>query len=86
MTFAPAENWRVIAQGQYLDADWGNFDDYEGDLARANALVEYRFSDNFGVHVGYDWFRLDVDRHGSDGMIGLRQEFKGPVAGITLAF
>ncbi|MGQ4582458.1 hypothetical protein [Lysobacter sp. F60174L2] len=86
VTFAPAENWRVIAQGQYLDADWGNFDDYEGDLARANALVEYRFSDNFGVHVGYDWFRLDVDRHGSDGMIGLRQEFKGPVAGITLAF
>ena len=86
VTWASAEQWRVVAQGQYLDADWGNFDDYEGDLSRANALVEYRFNDNFGVHVGYDWFRLDVEQSGSDGVIGLEQEFKGPVAGITLAF
>ena len=86
VTLAPGEHWRLIAQGQYLDAGWGNFDDYEGDLARANALVEYRFTDNFGIHVGYDWFQLDVDRSGSDGMIGLRQEFKGPIAGITVAF
>lgn len=86
LTWAPNENWRVIAQGQYLNADWGNFDDYEGDLSRANALVEYRFTPNFGVHLGYDWFKLDVDQSGSDGVIGLKQEFKGPIAGITLAF
>jgi hypothetical protein len=86
LAFAPSEHWRFIAQGQYLDAGWGNFDDYEGDLSRANALVEYRFTPNFGVHVGYDWFRLDVERSGSDGVLGLDQEFKGPVAGITLAF
>lgn len=86
LTFVPATDWRIIVQGQYLDADWGNFDDYAGDLARANALVEYRFTDNFGVHAGYDWFRLDVEQSGGDGVFGLEQEFKGPVAGVTLAF
>ncbi len=85
-TWAPADAWRVVAQGQYLNASWGSFGDYRGDLSRANALVEYRFTQNFGIHVGYDWFKLDVDKRGSDGVLGLEQEFKGPIAGITLAF
>jgi hypothetical protein len=86
LTVAPNENWRFVAQGQYLDASWGNFDDYEGDLSRANALVEYRFTPNVGVFVGYDWFKLDVDQSGSDGVLGLDQRFKGPMAGVTFAF
>lgn len=86
MSFTPAPNWLINLQGQYVNTSWGNFDDYDGDLIRANAIVEYRFSDNFGLFAGYDWFRLDVDQSGRDGMIGLKQEFKGPVAGITVAF
>lgn len=86
LSFEPAERWLVSVQGQYLNTDWGSFDDYDGSLSRANAIVEYRFTDNFGVFAGYDWFRLDVDQRGSDGLIGLKQEFKGPMAGITLAF
>lgn len=85
-TWAPADEWRMVLQGQYLDTHWGNFDDYKGNLSRANALVEYRFTPNFGINVGYDWFRLDVDKRGSDGVIGLRQEFKGPMAGVTVTF
>lgn len=80
------ERWRFVAQGQYLDADWGDFDDYDGDLSRANALVEYRFTEHVGVHVGYDWFKLDVRQHGADGSVGLDQRFRGPIAGVTLAF
>lgn len=30
--------------------------------------------------------RLDVERSGSDGVLGLDEEFKGPIAGVTLAF
>ena len=86
LTFHPGERWMVNLQGQYLNTDWGNFDDYDGSLSRANAIVEYRFTDNLGVFAGYDWFRLDVDQRGSDGLIGLKQEFKGPVAGVTLSF
>ena len=86
MTFKPGDRWLVNLQGQYLNTSWGSFGDYDGDLSRANAIVEYRFTNNFGLFAGYDWFRLDVDRRNDDGMIGLKQEFKGPVAGVTLAF
>jgi len=77
---------RFVAQAQYLDADWGDFGDYDGDLARANALVEYRFTPKFGLYAGYDWFRIDVRRTGDDGRIGLDQRFHGPIAGVTVAF
>ena len=78
-----ASKWLINLQGQYLDADWGDFGDYEGSISRANALVEYRFTENFGVFVGYDWFKLDATS-GSDGSLGLDQRFKGPIAGVTL--
>ena len=80
------QRWRLVLQGQYLDADWGDFDDYDGDLTRANALVEYRFTDNVGVYAGYDWFKLNLRQHGSDGVAGLDQRFRGPMAGVPLAF
>ena len=80
------QRWRFVAQGQYLDADWGDFGDYSGDLTRANALVEYRFTEHFGLYAGYDWFKLNVRQHGADGSVGLDQRFRGPIAGVTLAF
>ena len=86
VTFTPGEKWLVNFQGQYLDADWGDFGDYEGSISRANALVEYRFTKNFGLFAGYDWFKLDATKNGSDGSLGLDQRFKGPIAGVTLAF
>ncbi len=85
-SFTPSEKWMITLQGQYLNTRWGSFDDYKGDLSRANAIVDYRFTRNFGVFAGYDWFKLDADKKGSDGTIGLKQEFKGPVAGISFVF
>ncbi|MEP6908085.1 MAG: hypothetical protein ABI858_08925 [Pseudoxanthomonas sp.] len=86
VTFTPGEKWLINLQGQYLDAGWGDFGDYDGSISRANALVEYRFTRNFGLFAGYDWFKLDATRTGSDAALGLDQRFKGPVAGVTLAF
>ena len=86
LSFTPSEKWMITLQGQYLNTRWGSFDDYKGDLSRANAIVDYRFTRNFGVFAGYDWFKLDADKKGSDGTIGLKQEFKGPVAGISFVF
>ena len=83
---APGEKWRVVLQAQYLDTEWGDLGDYKGDLSRANALVEYRITPAFGVFAGYDWFKLDVEQSGSEGVVGLDQRFKGPMAGVTLAF
>ncbi|WP_167337560.1 hypothetical protein [Xanthomonas arboricola] len=90
-TAHPGEHWLFSVQGQYLNTKWGNFDKYDGDLSRANAIVEYRFTRNFGIFAGYDWFKLDVDRKTDSNAeslttVGLKQEFKGPVAGVTFAF
>jgi hypothetical protein len=85
-TWAPAPQWRLVAQGQYLDGDWGLFDDVDGDIRRANALVEYRFTPNFGLHAGYDWMKIELSNSGDDGVIGFSQEFSGPVIGATVAF
>lgn len=84
-TGKPGEHWLVNVQGQYLDANWGNFD-YSGKIKRANAIVEYRFTRNFGVFAGYDWFKVNYEESGRDGTGGIDLEFKGPVAGVTLAF
>lgn len=86
LTLAPNDHWRFVVQGQYLDADWGDFGDYEGDVSRANALVEYRFTPAIGAFVGYDWFKIDARRSGRDGVLGLDQRFKGPMAGVTFSF
>jgi opacity protein-like surface antigen len=85
-TTRPSDKWLINLQGQYLDTGWGNFGDYDGSITRANAIVEYRFTPRFGAFVGYDWFKLDVEQAGSDGLLGLDQRFKGPVAGVSLAF
>lgn len=91
MTARPGERWLLNLQAQYLDADWGDFGDYSGSISRLNALAEYRFTDNFGIYGGYEWYRLDVKREVSgdfieDGIVGWDQRFKGPVVGVTFAF
>jgi hypothetical protein len=90
-TAQPSEHWLFSVQGQYLNTKWGDFGKYDGDLSRANAIAEYRFTRNFGIFAGYDWFKLDVDRQTDSSSasltnVGLKQEFKGPVAGVTFAF
>lgn len=85
LTATPADRWLLSAQAQYLDAGWGNFD-FDGSIERANALVEYRFTELFGVFVGYDYFKIDYQETGSDASGSVDLKFRGPVAGLTLSF
>ncbi|HET9034142.1 MAG TPA: hypothetical protein VFN25_14710 [Dokdonella sp.] len=85
-TMSEDRRWGFTLQAQYLSTRWGNFDKYSGDISRANALVEYRFTNNFGVNAGYDWFRIDANRNRSNDTLGFDLSFKGPTAGVTLAF
>ncbi len=80
------QRWGFTVQGQYLNASWGNFENYKGSITRANALLEYRFTRNFGIFGGYDWFRLNVDHDFGAYRGGLDVRFSGPTAGVTLAF
>lgn len=84
--FASADAWRVTVQGQRFDAAWANLDGVRGGLTRASAVVEYRFTERFGVHAGYDYVRLGAQDEDGDGLIGLDQRLAGPMAGVTVAF
>lgn len=86
LEIAPAPQWRLIGQARYLDAGWGDIGDLEGDFQRINALAEYRFTPNLGIHAGYDWIEIELEDSGPDGALEFTQEFKGPVAGVTFAF
>jgi len=85
LSFTPSDRWLINVQGQYLDATWGSFD-YDGKIKRANAIVEYRVTQNFGVFAGYDWFKINYNESGRDATGGIDLEFKGPMAGVTFAF
>ncbi len=85
-TNSQSEKWRFTVQGQYLNASWGNFNGYKGDITRANALIEYRLTRNFGLYGGYDWFQLSVDRDFGEYRGGIDARLNGPTAGVTLAF
>lgn len=90
--YRPSDRWRFGLEVQGYDTSWGDFVSENGHFERAGLLAEYRFTDRFGVHVGYDWFRLklrdvaaDEDEYYS---VLLDGELKvhGPTAGLTLAF
>lgn len=80
------QRWRFTLQGQYVNTAWGNFDTYSGSITRINGLIEYRFTRNFGLHGGYDWFRLKVDHDFGTLSGGIDLRFMGPTLGLTLAF
>ena len=84
-TARPGDRWLLNLQGQYLDADWGDFD-YSGKIKRANAIVEYRFGKGFGVFAGYDWYKINYHEDGRDASGGVDLTFKGPIAGLSFAF
>ena len=85
-TMTADHRWGFTAQAQYLNARWGSFEPYGGDISRANALVEYRFTNNLGVYGGYDWFRLKANRTRNNDDVGFDLRFMGPTAGLSLAF
>ena len=102
LTWRPVDRWRVDFEGQYLDTDWGDFVDEDGHFERAGVVVEYLVTERFGVHVGYDWFRLKLrDRFAGTivppaeagladidyaGTGSAQLKVHGPMAGVTFRF
>ncbi|WP_058833666.1 hypothetical protein [Luteimonas abyssi] len=102
LTWRPSDSWRVGLEGQYMDTRWGNFLDERGHFERAGLIVEYLLTERFGIHVGYDWFRLKlkdnytasfdavpevgVDPIRVQGELQGQLKVHGPMAGVTFRF
>ena len=94
--YAPTENWRFTAGAQGFQTDWGNFGTLRGHFERFGITGEYRFTRNFGAHVGYDWFRLKLSDDIRGGFNSNQLTYtgratgdlrvRGPTVGLTVAF
>lgn len=78
--------WHFSLQSQYVNASWGDFDTYSGSITRIHGVIEYRFTCNFGLHGGYDWFRLNIEHDFGRLSGGIDLRFMGPTLGLTFAF
>ena len=94
--YRPTGRWRLSLDGQGFSTGWGNFTSEDGHYIRMSLNAEYRITPNFGIHAGYDWFRLKIadDFRGNllGGDVSYRGrargdlEVKGPTLGVTFAF
>ena len=92
---APLPNLR--AQGFYaLSPKWGvhvtlgwlsaNYEDYDGSFAYLHARTMYRFTERFGVGVGYQYIDTDLSHDRDRGEIGFDIQFDGPAAYLSYSF
>ena len=63
--------WLAILKGGYFALSVGDID---GSLANLGAKLEYQFTQRFGLGLGYDAFRIDVDIE--DGTLHSNIEYK----------
>ena len=63
--------WLAIFKGGYFALSVGDID---GSLANLGAKLEYQFTQRFGLGLGYDGFRIDVDI--DDGNLHSNIEYK----------
>lgn len=94
--YRPTERWRLSIDGQGFSTAWGNFTTEDGHYVRMSLNAEYRITPNFGVHAGYDWFRLKI-ADDFRGHLAAREvtyrgrargqlDVRGPTLGVTFAF
>jgi hypothetical protein len=82
-TFEVAPRVTINARADYLSL---GIDNYDGSILNAQAAVSYRFTDNFGVGVGYRYvdYDLDVERTNYTGHFDYK--FWGPSVFLEAGF
>jgi hypothetical protein len=82
-TFEVMPQVTINARADYLSLGVG---DYDGSILNAQASVAYRFTDNFGIGVGYRYvdYNLDVDK--DNYVASFDYEFNGPSIFIEAGF
>jgi hypothetical protein len=82
-TYAFNEKWAVSGRVGWLSL---NYEDYQGDLLRANAVIDYRPFENFGLGLGYNFSELDVTREQRLHSESFDMDFSGPILYIKAGF
>ena len=63
-----------------------NYDEYSGDMVALTANLEYRFTDKFGVGVGYNYIDMDLEIDKSSRTDKYNLDYKGPVLYVSAGF
>jgi hypothetical protein len=66
--------WLAIVKGGYFALSVGDLD---GTLANLGAKLEYQFTQRFGLGLGYDGFRMDVDIEDGDLKSNIEYKYHG---------
>jgi len=82
-TFQVAPHININARADYLSLGVG---DYDGSVLNAQASVAYRFSDTFGIGVGYRYVDYDLDVTKPSYVASFDYKFWGPSLFLELGF
>ena len=82
-TIAVAPRVIINARADYLSLGVG---DYDGSILNAQADVQYRFTDTFGIGIGYRYVDYDLDVDKANYVASFDYQFNGPSIFIEAGF
>lgn len=81
--YAFTPKWLVSGRVDYFSLD---YDNYDGSLTNAQAQVQYQFTRNFGVGLGYRYVDYDLSATDSSWTGNIEYKFRGPTLFGTVSF
>ena len=66
--------WMATLKGSYFQL---TINDYKGRITNLGAKLEYQFTKTFGLGLGYDAFRLEVEAEDADGFAKVDYKYHG---------
>jgi len=75
-SYALSPRWLLSGRVDYFSLD---YNDYDGSLVNTQAGIDYRFTRNFGVGLGYRYIDYDLSVAKSRFNGGVEYKFSGPV-------
>ena len=82
-SYALSPRWLLSGRVDYFSF---SYNDYDGTLVNAVAAVDYRFTQNFGIGLGYRYVDYDLDVTRSSFSGGVKYQFSGPVLYLVGSF
>jgi hypothetical protein len=82
-TFEVMPHVTINARADYLSL---GIDDYDGSILNAQASISYRFTDTFGIGVGYRYVDYDLDVEKDNYVASFDYQFNGPSIFIEAGF